>query len=149
MQNTTVVELVRTISQAYGGLGWLAQVGLVAATVAVATLFGLLAVLWLPADHFSVSRPALKGWRARPIPLWAGIVLKNAIGIVILPMGIIMALPLVPGPGLVFILIGLSLLDFPGKRRLERRLLSRPALMQFINGVRARFRRPALIIDPP
>jgi hypothetical protein len=58
-----------------------------------------------------------------------------------------MALPLVPGPGLVFILLGLSLLDFPGKRSLERRLLSVPRVQRFLNEVRERFGRPPLIID--
>jgi hypothetical protein len=54
---------------------------------------------------------------------------------------------LVPGPGLVFILIGISLLDFPGKRSLERRLLAVPVVLRFLNEVRQRFRRPPLIID--
>jgi hypothetical protein len=58
-----------------------------------------------------------------------------------------MALPLVPGPGLVFILIGLSLLDFPGKRSLERRLLAVPTVLRFLNEVRQRFRRPPLLIE--
>ena len=62
--------------------------------------------------------------------------------------GLVMALPLVPGPGLVFILVALSLLDFPGKRVLEAKLLGRPAVLQFMNNMRRRFGRPPLVIAP-
>jgi len=62
-------------------------------------------------------------------------------------LGFVMALPLVPGPGLVFMLLGLSLLDFPGKRNAERRILAVPAVIRFLNDVRARFGRAPLALD--
>jgi hypothetical protein len=103
-------------------------------------------VVLMPADHF--SRPPGQDSAARRHPLlrWTLIVLKNVAGLVILPLGVIMALPLVPGPGLVFILVGLSLLDFPGKRSLERRLLAVASVQRFLNRVRERFGRPPLVI---
>jgi len=39
------------------------------------------------------------------------------------------------------------LLDFPGKRRLEQKLLSRPQILKTINRLRARFGKQALEID--
>jgi hypothetical protein len=45
------------------------------------------------------------------------------------------------------ILIGLMLLNFPGKRRLERRLVSRPRILAAINALRAHFGKPALLLD--
>ena len=78
---------------------------------------------------------------------WTVLGVKNLVGLLVLPLGVLMALPLVPGPGLVFILIGLSLLDFPGTRSLERRLLAVPAVGRFLNEVRHRFNRPPVGVD--
>jgi hypothetical protein len=39
------------------------------------------------------------------------------------------------------------LVDFPGRRRLEKSLARRPAVLAAANGIRARFDRPPL--DPP
>ena len=62
-------------------------------------------------------------------------------------LGLIMALPGVPGQGLLTALIGLTLLSFPGKRKLERRFVKIPALLRAINRLRARFARPPLELD--
>ena len=59
-------------------------------------------------------------------------------------LGALLSLPGIPGQGLLTILIGLILLDFPGKRGLERRLVSRPSVLAAINRLRARFGRPAM-----
>ena len=44
-------------------------------------------------------------------------------------------------------MIGLVLLDFPGKRRLEQRILARRRLRAAINRLRARFGREPLVLD--
>jgi hypothetical protein len=75
-------------------------------------------------------------------------ILKNALGWFMVPLGIFMALPLVPGPGLVFILIGISLLDFPGKRHLEERLLAYPPVLHTVNRMRQRFGRSPVLVHP-
>ena len=58
-----------------------------------------------------------------------------------------MALPGVPGQGLLTALIGLTLINFPGKTELERRLIGRPAVLRTVNRLRARFHRPPLELD--
>ena len=63
-------------------------------------------------------------------------------------LGILLSLPLVPGQGLLTILIGLLLINFPGKRRLERKLVRRPKVLQFINRIRSRFGQASLVVDP-
>jgi len=75
-------------------------------------------------------------------------ILKNALGWFMVPLGIFMALPLVPGPGLVFILIGISLLDFPGKRRMEERMLAYPPVLHTVNRMRQRFGRSPVLVNP-
>ncbi|HYG08570.1 MAG TPA: hypothetical protein VD835_01220, partial [Pyrinomonadaceae bacterium] len=61
--------------------------------------------------------------------------------------GVLMSLPGVPGQGVLTILMGVMLLDFPGKRRLELKLVSRPNVLRAINRIRQRFDRPPLQLD--
>jgi hypothetical protein len=147
MQNRGVIAFYRRLVHAYGDMSLGTKALAVLALALATSALGVLLVVWLPADHFSRLPDPNSGWRRHPVLRWTVLVLKNLVGILVLPFGIVMALPLVPGPGLVFILIGLSLLDFPGKRSLERRLLSLPAVFRFLNEVRHRFRRPPLVID--
>ena len=77
---------------------------------------------------------------------WVGIIIKNVIGLVLLLAGIVMAVPGVPGPGVLTILFGIALLDFPGKRRLEYKIVSRPKVFQAINTLRRKFDRPPLVL---
>jgi len=73
-----------------------------------------------------------------------GILAKNVAGLVLVMIGLVMALPGVPGQGVLTMIIGVTLLDFPGKRRLERRLMGRPWVLRNINRLRARFKHPPL-----
>jgi hypothetical protein len=54
-----------------------------------------------------------------------------------------------PGQGVLTILAGLSLLSFPGKRRLQLRLLRIPAIHRAIDALRRRAGRPPLHLDEP
>ncbi|OYV97228.1 MAG: hypothetical protein B7X11_06595 [Acidobacteria bacterium 37-65-4] len=45
-------------------------------------------------------------------------------------------------------LIGVSLIDFPGKHRLEARLVAQRMVLHAINAVRQRFGRPPLVLAP-
>jgi len=101
----------------------------------------------LPANHFSKSRKT-KFWSG-PHPLLhaAGIVGKNIAGVLLVALGIILSLPGVPGQGLLTVLLGIMLLDFPGRTRLEQKLLSRPSIVNAINSLRGRFGKPPLQLD--
>jgi hypothetical protein len=74
---------------------------------------------------------------------------KNLAGLVLVLLGAVMALPGVPGQGFLTMIIGLTLLDFPGKLALERRLVSRPFVLRQLNALRRRFRRAPLALDAP
>lgn len=111
-------------------------------------LAGLAIILGLPPDYFMRKRSdelrrQHRGWRL----LW--LALRNLLGGVIFVAGVIMALPLVPGPGLLFMLIGLGLVDLPGKRALELRLLRQRHVLRSVNRVRARFGRKPLQTAQP
>jgi uncharacterized membrane protein YbaN (DUF454 family) len=72
---------------------------------------------------------------------------KNVLGLLLVALGIVLSLPGVPGQGILTILLGIMLLDFPGRRRLEHWLVSRQKIFSAINKLRQRFRKPALVLD--
>lgn len=126
--------------------GWLTGLGI----ASVLTFFGTLAIVpWLlarmPADYFLRERPYRE--RGHPRFWWwlAGHLVKDlAAGILILA-GI--AMLVLPGQGILTILLGLSLIDLPGKRKLELWLVRRPRVLHGINWLRRRAGRPPLQVD--
>jgi hypothetical protein len=61
---------------------------------------------------------------------------------ILILLGLLMLV--LPGQGLVTLLVGLMVLDFRGKRALEQRLVARPGVLRFINGLRSRAGRAPL-----
>jgi hypothetical protein len=143
-----VIELLRGIMQGYEALAWPARLALVAGLPLLTFVLGLAVVVVLPADHFVRLPDPRSFWQRHVLLRTAVRVVRNVLGAIVLPLGVVMALPLVPGPGLVCILIGISLLDLPGKRRLERRLLAWPRVLHAVNQVRAWFGRAAVALPP-
>jgi hypothetical protein len=103
-------------------------------------------VSWAP-DHFKDGRRGLLMPDGHPVARSLAIAGKNLAGAVLVLLGLVMALPGIPGQGILTMIIGLTLVDFPGKRGLERRLIGRPSVLRRINGLRARFHRAALELD--
>ena len=98
----------------------------------------------LPADHFKKNRKT-KFWAGpRPALNAAKVIGKNIAGVLLVALGIVLSLPGIPGQGLLTILLGIMLLDFPGRERLEQKLLSKPAIVNTINRLRGRFDKPPL-----
>lgn len=83
-------------------------------------------VVRIPADAF-VHRP--------PPPLHPVTrVLKNVFGTILILAGVLMLV--LPGQGILTILVGLALVDFPGKRRLELAIVRRPIIRRTIDRMR-------------
>lgn len=78
---------------------------------------------------------------------WAARVAKNLLGGLIVVVGLVLSLPGVPGPGLLIMLIGLMLMDFPGKHRMERWMVTRPGVLPTINQLRSRYGKPPMRLD--
>ncbi|MFC2078798.1 hypothetical protein ACFLSZ_02340 [Candidatus Bipolaricaulota bacterium] len=72
------------------------------------------------------------------------LIIKNALGIGFLFLGALMLV--LPGQGILTILIGIMLLDFPGKFRLQRWVVSRKGVLDSINWIRKRRGRDPLIL---
>jgi hypothetical protein len=101
----------------------------------------------LPANYFHSSHARDFLVARHPVLRALGIFAKNLLGLVLVAFGIIMSLPGVPGQGVLTILLGIMLLDFPGKRSLETRIVSSPRVNGAVNALRARFGKPPLMLD--
>lgn len=101
----------------------------------------------IPENYFSshYEQDFLPGspWLVR----WGAVILKNLLGVFLIALGILLSLPGVPGQGILTILLGLIMLDIPGKRPLEARIIKRPRVLSAINNLRARFSKPPLVVD--
>lgn len=120
-------------------------VGLALAIPVLSFLAGLVVILALPPNYFVRPKPQALVLQNRRVFRLTLLAAKNVAGSLIFLVGLVMALPLVPGPGVLFMLIGLGLIDFPGKRALELRLLRQRHVLSSVNKVRVRFgKRPLL-----
>jgi hypothetical protein len=97
-------------------------------------------VLALPADHFTVESAARPGWTLARVG-------RNLAGLALIVVGAALSVPGVPGQGVLTMLAGVLLVDFPRRRRVERALFGRPGVLSRLNRLRARFGRPPLL--PP
>lgn len=134
----------------FGSITW--QSALLGALIFVVTFSISLAIVSvimvkIPADYFKEDRPRDLWANQPPAVRILGIVAKNILGVLLVVLGIIMSVPGVPGQGFLTILLGVMLLDFPGKRRLEHKIVSRPQVLNAINKLRHRFRKPSLELD--
>jgi len=116
----------------------------------MATFIGTLAVIPLiaariPEDYFVNDHRPAWGWsRCHPALYLLLLLLKNAAGLFFLGAGI--AMLFLPGQGVLTILLGLTFMNFPGKRRLEKALVRRPAVHRAVNWIRRKAgRRPLLV----
>lgn len=121
----------------WGGLIFVASF-LLSVTVVVTVL------VQLPATYF-LDREQRALWiDQHPAVRLLLLTLKNLLGLGLVAAGALLSLPGIPGQGILTMIIGLMLLDFPGKRRLERYIVSRPRISSAINRIRAAFERPPL-----
>jgi len=70
---------------------------------------------------------------------------KIIFGLVLFICGL--AMLVLPGQGLITMLIGLSLIPFPGKHKLENKLLARKSVRSSLNWIRIKAKKPPFIFD--
>jgi hypothetical protein len=121
-----------------------------AAASAVTFVGTLIAVPWLivriPADYFANTCRHRTPWdKLHPVARIVVLILKNLLGVIFIAAGI--AMLVLPGQGLLTILLGVILLNFPGKFAFERWLVTRRPILRSVNWLRRRARRPELTLD--
>lgn len=104
-------------------------------------------IVKIPADYFKKDQPRELLPNHHAAVRYMAIVGKNILGVLLVALGIVLSLPGVPGQGILTILLGIMLLDFPGKRTLEHKLVSRPQVLKTINKLRHRFGKSELVLE--
>ena len=139
-----------SFNELYGSLTWhnvLIGALIFVVTFALNLVIVSVILVKIPADHFARSRKT-KFWGGPHPAFRAAVVIgKNILGVLLVALGVLLSIPGVPGQGLLTILLGLMLVDFPGRHRLEQKLLGRSEVLRSINKLRARYDKPPLVID--
>ena len=126
--------LIKTV-QEHGTATWIV-------VVSALMFFGSIVLAWLfivkiPTDYLTNDQPRVRTYRSgHPIMgaiLWVG---KNAFGVLLAISGFIMLF--IPGQGLLFIFLGITLVDFPGKKHWVRRMVGWRNTLKIINQVRCK-----------
>jgi hypothetical protein len=98
----------------------------------------LLLIPWLvgraPRDYFVRSPREHRGALA-----WVNKVLRNLLGVVLMLAGL--AMLVLPGQGLLMVLLALTLLDFPGKQALIHRIVLKKSVWRALTYLRERAHR--------
>ncbi len=134
--------------------GWTAW-HLAALTIGLAVLSALVSMpiigyvlTRLPADYFVNAASRQKQKRRHPVLHVLAVMARNLFGVLLILLGLALSLPGVPGQGVLTILMGVMLVDFPGKFRVERWLITRRGIFSTVNRLRARYGQPPLLAHP-
>ena len=110
-------------------------------------ILSILGISWfiaqIPEDYFlSTKRKPSKWQEQKPILRLAVIFGKNIIGFSLIIGGLLMLV--LPGQGLLTIVTGLLLVNYPGKYKLEKKLVSIPSIFRALNWIRVKANKPPL-----
>lgn len=125
-------------------VAWLTAISVVV-LVASSVAAGFV-VLRIPADYFAHDRRPPREGLGLPRGFGAPMrVLKNVVGAVLVAAGAVMLV--VPGQGVLTMLIGVFLLDIPGKYRAEKWAVRRKGVLRSLNWFRRKFGKPAFVLE--
>ncbi len=137
-----MLEWIQTYETAFW---WIMSASL---AIFIATLIIVpLVVVRIPSDYFASQKRSEKyKIRHQSIVTWLFLLaVKNVTGTVLVLAGI--AMLVLPGQGVLTILIGFALINFPGKFKLERWIVSRGPLLRLLNRLRHCRGRPPLALE--
>ena len=91
----------------------------------------------IPYDYFLNDKRGMSRYKDNNPILWIiTLALKNLVGYCLILGGILMLV--LPGQGLLTILVGLMLSDYPGKFKLEKRIIKTSLVLKTVNWYRAK-----------
>ena len=110
-------------------------------------ILSILGISWfiaqIPEDYFlSTKRKPSKWQEQKPILRLAVIFGKNIIGFSLIIGGLLMLV--LPGQGFLTIVTGLLLVNYPGKYKLEKKLVAIPSIFRALNWIRVKANKPPL-----
>jgi uncharacterized membrane protein YesL len=121
--------------------GWLLVISLLTAILTLALVPVL--ITNIPADYFS-SEQRLHINTRHPLLNYVIKAAKNLLGAVLLLVGFVLLF--LPGQGLILIFVGLLIMNYPGKYRLECWLVRRRGVLTTMNALRARHGKAPLLL---
>ena len=131
---------------------WLEEHAALSSALVVVSIVFLFGSLWLaywflttiPADYFKRDHKRLERFNgSHPLVRWSLLIGKNLLGVLLIVAGVVMIFT--PGQGILSLLLGLTLVDLPGKRTLERKIIQRPGVLKVVNKLRSRAGHPPLV----
>jgi len=109
---------------------------------AITFVLSLLLLPWfvarIPCDYFTRPRDPHR-WQ---VLLQPRAIVRNLLGLPVLLAGI--AMLVLPGQGLLTIMIGLGIMNFPGKFELEKWIVTRKGVLQALNWIRRKAKHPPI-----
>ncbi len=128
----------------HAALWWL--VGLSAFTFLVSALSVPWLVARLPVNYFSPTAVHEKPFaHLSPPARIAVLVGKNLLGVAFVALGVLMLV--LPGQGVLTILAGVVLIDFPGRRRVLEWFVGHKTVLHALNWVRKRAKKEPLVVE--
>ena len=101
----------------------------------------------IPVDYFShPHRHYMSASSRHPLIRLIIIGIKNLLGLVFIIAGLLMLI--LPGQGLLTLLVGLVIMNYPGKFALERWIIQRPYVLPAVNWLRKKYNHPPLLLSP-
>ena len=105
----------------------------------------LIAVPWIiskmPTDYFTQHRRRVeKRHEQHPVAALITFILRNFIGFSLFMAGV--AMLVLPRQGIITILIGILIMDFPRKHKVVDYLVCRPKVIQLLNWIRKKEKKP-------
>ena len=110
-------------------------------------IFSLISIKWLAAQiptNYFIDRDDSEFKKTYRFLWLISIIIKNLIGYTLIFGGVLMLI--LPGQGLFTIFIGLILSNYPGKYRLERKLIAIPSILKTVNWLRKKSNKDPLEI---
>ena len=142
--------MISWITEWWASLAWsdiLLAVGLFVLSLAVSFIALTIVAVKIPRNYFSSHYQKDFMPDSTWIVRWGATIGKNALGVLLIVLGIVLSLPGIPGQGILTILIGLIMVDIPGKRPLECRIIKWPKVLSTINALRKKFDKKPLEVD--
>ena len=141
MENQLIENIQNLFGDYYDFFFWL---GIVSSLI---FLISLLSIGWLvsliPSDYF-INRKESKFKLNYPVAWIVSTIIKNIFGYILILGGILMLI--LPGQGLLTIFIGLMLSNYPGKYKIEKKIIAIPRIFKTINWLRKKSDEPPLIV---
>lgn len=136
-----IVELLHIYRNEFFILAWISLALLIVSIAIIPWI-----VIKIPEDYFHQQfRVQVSKKSGHPLIAQLLTGLKNVVGFIFVVLGILMLI--LPGQGILTILMGVFLMNFPGKYRFERKIVSLPRVLKSLNWIRAKANKPPLMIE--